>query len=263
MSVWGISYVKDEGDVIRRTVLHMLEQVDRVLIVDNASSDGTKDILADIARADPRLIVQHDPSVAHYQSRRLTALAREVAGMGASYVVPFDADELHTSPDGRIADVIRANPKAWILTATLHDHVPTALDGDDPDPYTRMGWRRRDPLPILKIAARTHPDLVICEGSHSCNYAGSYPRTVAELLTIRHFPYRSPEQFISKARNGARGRGATDLHPDIGHHLREYGRILEDEGEDGLRRLYRERFLIADPENDPALIFDPVAALVA
>lgn len=257
--ICGISLVKDEADVIAQTVQHMATQVDHLIVADNASTDGTRDILADLARDLPLTVID-DPDPRHYQARKLTALAGRAADQGGSWVVPFDADELViTARAETIADVIRRQPRAWILTITLLEHRPTTVD--DPtvdDPLARLAWRRREPNGLLKIACRTHPDLRIGEGSHTCDYAGSYPRTVADELITRHFPYRSAAQFVSKMTNGARGRGATDLPETIGAHLRAYGRILDEKGPDELERIYQAEYVVHDPATaTPAMVLDP------
>lgn len=254
----GIALVKDEADVIERTVRHALAQLDQVLVCDNNSTDGTRDILAALAAEIPTLTVLDDPSLAHYQARKLTALSVTAHKMGAEWVVPFDADELISHETGApLADVLRRLTRIWIVTVRLLEYVPTDQDDPtEPDPFTRLRWRQRDDNPLLKIMARPHPDLRIHEGSHSADYNDRYPATTTGGL-IRHYPVRSPEQFVSKARNGSRGRGATNLGEEISAHLREYGRILEAEGEAGLRRLYFDRFHVTDPEFDPSLTWDP------
>lgn len=256
MTVFSISLVKDEIDIIERTLRHTAGQVDRLLVADNGSTDGTRDVLSDLERELPLTVID-DPRPEHYQSAKLTELAHQAADMGATWIVPVDGDEIWYSLHGPIADVLRRDPRAWIFTADLYDHVPTSRDDQQLEPVARMGWRRQEACPLLKVACRPHPTLTIHEGSHSADYAGEYPRTIGGQLAIRHFPYRTPSQFLSKASNGARGRGLTDLPETVSPHLREYGRILADDGPAGLERLFRERFWIDQPDQDPSLVFDP------
>lgn len=251
----GISLVKDEIDVIERTVRHMATQVDALLVADNGSTDGTRELLGELAEDLPMTVLD-DHEKAHYQARKLTALAGTAAEHGAEWVVPFDADEIHFAFAGRIADVIRSVPSAWIFTADMYEHRPTARDEGE-HPFDRMAWRDPDLNPLLKIACRTHRTVAIHEGSHSVDYSGDYPETVSGQLHIRHFPYRSPEQFVSKARNGSAGRNATDLDPEeVSPHLREYGRLLAEGGPPALEYLFYDRFYSEDPEAD-GLVLDP------
>lgn len=248
MAVVGISMVKDEGDVIEQTVGLMLGELDHVVIADNASTDGTRDILERLRRCGEPITIVDDPEPGYFQSRKMTALAHRAArDHGADWVVPFDADERWYSPFGRIADVLREN-SASIASAALYDHVAT---GDDPaaGPLDSMFWRRRDPAPLPKVACRPYAPVTIHQGNHGADYGDR----VDGLLVVRHFPYRSAEQMIRKARNGGAAYAATDLPEDQGKHWRDYNRLSDEQ----LADVFREFFWARRPERDPSLIFDP------
>lgn len=258
----GIAMVKDEADIIARSVGNMLTQVDRVIVADNGSTDGTREILAEL---DVTLI--NDPEPAYYQSAKMTKLAQKAGQMGARWVVPFDADELWYSPFGTIKDVLNAIPANWrVASAQLYDHVATAVDPHEAlDPVARISWRRVDPLPLPKVAARFHPDLIIHQGNHGASYTYE-PGVLPGQLVVRHFPYRSVEQFIRKVRNGAAAyKAAVDLNPDFGGHWRKWGEILEAGGEEAVAEIFHTWYWRQDPavpltigdEEQPALIYDP------
>lgn len=248
MPVIGISLVRDEADIIEQTVSWMLTQVDCVLIMDNGSVDGTREILD---RLD--VTVFDDPDVGHYQSRKMSWLAQQAKTLGPEWVVPFDADEFWYSPFGRIADVLTARPEA-IATAAIFNHRPTGVDPRSDDPITRMGWRERAELPLHKVACRPTVPVKIHDGNHNASYAAP---VVHGQLVVRHFPYRSAEQFERKARNGSQALAATNLPDETGQHWRDYGRLLEAHGPTVLHDVFREHFYTAEPAGDPALIFDP------
>lgn len=254
MAVFGIARVRDEADIIGPIVEHMLGQVDEVIVVDNASTDGTRDILAALP-----VVVFDDPEIAYYQSVKMSRLAHAAGERGATWVVPFDADEWWYAPfHDRIADMLVGLAPQWLCAAAdLYDHVATGVDPPDPDPVRRIGWRRRAPAPLRKVACRVRPDLVIEQGNHGASFAGG-ATVFADHLVVRHFPYRSAGQFVRKARNGAQAYAATDLPDDVGAHWRGYGRILTDQGEEACAGIFRDWFWIADPARDPTLIFDPV-----
>lgn len=249
MIVVGITRVKDESDIIGPVLDHMLAQVDAVIVVDNASTDGTADIVAERP-----VTLLRDPDPAHYQGQKMTALARVAADKGADWVIPFDADEWWYSPFGRIADVLGEYPSS-IARATLYDHVASGADPADPNPIARMGWRRRQPGAMGKVACRPRLDVTIHDGNHDAHYgAGAAPEN---LLVVRHFPYRSAEQFVRKALNGGAALAATDLPDHVGAHWRGYAAILEAHGEDVCADIFRQWFWSAAPADDPTLIFDP------
>ena len=239
----GIARVKDEADVIASTVGHMLTQVDHVIVEDNGSTDGTLEILAGLP-----VELLHDPTVGYYQSAAMSRLAATAAKAGAEWVIPFDADEVWYSPFGRIADVLGGQSGASIATAALYDHVATGVDPDS-DPITRMGWRRREATPLPKVACRPLAPVTIHQGNHSAGYG----TTVDGLLIVRHYPLRSPEQMIRKARNGGKAYAATTLPEHVGQHWRDWDRLTDEQ----LGDVFRTWYWVANPAGDSSLIFDP------
>lgn len=253
MSVFGVSMCKDECDIIGHTVSWMLTQVDKIIIADNGSTDGTTEILDSFPM--DRVIVKHDRDVAYYQSQKMTKLAQEAAGCGADWIIPFDSDEIWYSPFGHIGDVLAEHPTVSVVRAPLYDHVATAVDPNDPDPVRRIGWRRRDPVPLEKIACRSRPPLTIHQGNHSLDYG----ETIKDILVVRHFPYRSVEQFVKKVRNGSAAyAAATDLPEEAGKHWRDYGRLLKSGGEESIEEVFLAWFWSENPAVDPTLIYDPI-----
>ena len=91
--VWGISVVRNEADIIACTLGHYLaEGLDKLLVADNGSTDGTDRILEQFAARDPR--VEWRRCGPHFcQEEVCTALGRESFRRGASWILPFDADE--------------------------------------------------------------------------------------------------------------------------------------------------------------------------
>lgn len=254
MTTIAIAMVKDEADIVGSTVEHMRTQVDHVIVADNGSTDDTRAILHDLG-----VEVLDDPEPGYYQSRKMTNLADYAGRLGADWIVPFDADEWWYSPLGRIADVLD-RIQAWktIAVAQLFDHVATALDPDIDDPVKRLAWRRLNHLPLVKVAFRYRPGVIVEQGNHNATFTDGTAHNVRlDLLEIRHFPYRSPEHFVRKARNGAAAYAATDLGADVGGHWRQYGRLIADGGDEVGYGIFRDWFYSDDPESDTGLIYDP------
>lgn len=261
---WAVAMVKDEADVIEHTVKRMLDQVDHILVADNGSTDGTLEILA----AMPISIIP-DPDPGFYQSEKMSRLAGMAMMGGAGWVVPFDADEVHLCRDGcRLADALALlAPEVLVSEAILFDHVATGQDPELDNPIRRLKWRRSEPLPLRKVACRASEGLVIHQGNHGASYPGvNHPPSVTNLVEVRHFPYRSPEQFERKVRNGAAAYAATDLPEDVGSHWRGYGRILEEQGPEALAGVYHKWFYRERPtvpleiegERQAPLVRDPI-----
>lgn len=233
--------VKDECDVIETTVRHLLKQVDYLIVMDNDSSDDTGELLlslrAGIGGSGRRMMVVHDPGVAYLQSDKTTRLAEIAAQLGHDWVVPVDADEIWYSPFGRLGSVLDGLPgDALYATALILNHV-CAVDVDpahELNPVRRLGWRIKGPGDLPKVACRTMPGLRIEMGNHGAHAHGPvssrWSPTVEGQIYIHHYPWRSPEQFERKIRNGARAYAAVpDLPDDMGTHWRQFG-MPGDEG---------------------------------
>lgn len=266
----AVAMVRDEADIIGATVGKMVAEVDHVIVADNGSIDATRSILEALSAEWPGcLTIIDDPEPAYMQSAKMTALAlRARLEHGAEWIVPFDADEWWYSPFGRIADVLAAVAAQWLVVpAPLFDHVTTDEDDQrDPNPITRIGWRRRQPAPLHKVAARWRADMVIEQGNHAATYTGR-ATMFDPLLVVRHFPNRSPEQLERKVRNGAAAIAAAGdrLDEASGAHWRAWGAMLEANGPAAIHDLYRTWYHRRDPrrptivegEEMPSLIFDP------
>jgi glycosyltransferase involved in cell wall biosynthesis len=236
--VFGIAMVKDEADVVAATAGNMLAQVDEVIVADNASTDGTRDILAGLD-----VTVVDDPDPAYYQSRKMSRLAAMALERGARWVVPFDADEWWCSPWGTLAEVLaKHDPDYGIVKADVYDFVATGWDPPEfevPDPTRRLQWRRREPLELNKVACRAVCGLVIEQGNHWARHPVPARFTDHSPLLVRHYPYRSVDQFVRKVRNGAAAYRATEgLDAEMGGHWRRWGEFDDEQLGDVFRKWF-------------------------
>ena len=168
--------------------------------------------------------------------------------------MPFDADELWLFRGDRLARELDAADGADIVTAELLQHFPSAVDPPGVDPFETILWRQLAAAPLPKVAFRWRPGAVIHQGNHGVSLPG--PVQLAGGLEVRHFPYRSPEQFVRKARNGAAAYRATDLPVDVGAHWRAYGDLLDAHGEEILHDVFRQYFWHLSPA-DAGMVLDP------
>ena len=213
--VWAIARVKNESDIIDSTVRHLLEQgVENFLVMDNGSDDDTLEILRGLEQEIPGFHVGIDSEPAHYQGAKMTVLADAVRRAGATWVLPFDADEYWYGVDAPLVEVL-GRTRASVVEARLHNVVPS-VDG---------GWQVDDqPQHLSKVAFR-HPFVTMGEGNHDVARPGEW----STELRILHVPLRSYEQFKRKVTAGARALALTDLPAQTGNHWRQAQNASEDD----------------------------------
>lgn len=258
MTVVGVAMVRDEADVIEGTLRHMADEVDWLLVADNNSVDGTGEILQQLRRELPLQWVD-DPEPAYYQSAKMTALAEKAAADGATWIVPFDADELWYAPH-RLADVLAGQVEP-IAYARLFNHLATGLDGNDRDPFRSMVYRQPEPAPLVKVAFRWEPGAVIAQGNHDVQLPSGHLGVPS--LEIRHFPARSSAQWTRKGLNGSAAyRAAVDLPETDGAHWRAYGQLVDEFGPEVLATIFKEHWwYAADRIAAAGLVRDPAPYL--
>lgn len=249
MSTCAAMLVRDEADIIEVTVRHLLWHVDEVIVADNRSVDGTREILEGLP-----VDLRDDPEPGHWQDRKTTAMAMDALERGHEWVVPCDADEIWHSvdPEQRIADWLTALPReVTIVKADVFDHVPTADDPREENPVERIGFRRIRPKK-RKVACRLTPDLRIMMGNHKTRTSRTAP-TVTGLI-LRHFPLRTEEQMVRKIRNGIEALTAAEgVSPRVGLHWRRY----DGRSDEFIREDFRCRIFSECPAEDDSLTYDP------
>lgn len=256
--VVAIAMCKDEADIVQPNIFHLLEEgVDDLLIADNNSTDGTRDLLADMASNYPAVHILDDPEIGYYQSRKMTDLAhRAHTEFQAEWIIPFDLDELWFAPADTLANTLRALPgECNTVRVPITNHFASSLDLAGTNPFRTMIYRQPAAQALPKVAFRYTDNFTVQQGNHSIEFHDAEP-VPADGLELRHFPYRSFEHFVRKARNGGAAYGATDLPEDMGAHWRGYSRILDEHGEDALREVFTTYFWFLSPL-DAGLIRDP------
>lgn len=212
--------VRDEEDTLEAHLTYHLQQgVDFIIVTDNRSVDGTRDILRRYESSGTIRVIQEDGDD-YSQGRWVTRMARMAyTEYGADWVINSDADEFWWPQRADLKSALADVPRITRLVhAERHDFVPVAADGR---PFhARMTVRRKksfnalgDPLPT-KVAHRAHPRITVTQGNHeayrtklaaslslarrSISLAGTRP------IEILHFPLRTYEQFQNKIAKGGR-----------------------------------------------------------
>lgn len=232
--------VRDEADIIGPMIEHHLAQgIDRIIVTDNGSRDGTTEILESFGSA---IDLRHDPVHRKQQFSVVTSMARDAyARYGADWVVNADADEFWfpRDPGATLADTFaRLDPAIVSFTVPVIDMTgDPAASGTGLQRLTLRDLRPTARLRQIGLRAHSTPDAVhigsadveVAQGNHFVNLENGAPVPEELQLEVLHFPWRSWTQFATKVENAGRAYESNpDLQPSPNHHgMREYGRLKD------------------------------------
>src|ERR1035437_6554288 len=202
MKLVAVSIVKNEADIIEAFVRHSHAWADYHLVFDHDSTDGTREILAELVREGLPLALFTDDVLANLQHTRSNALARlAFANHGADWELPLDADEILCAPSrAALEQALAAGPAGQPATLPLRNYVPSpADDSREPNPVLRLRHRRPTESITVKIviprSLGVDPGVSAGKGNHAL-YRGTEPLASRKLANawLGHFSLRSPPQ---------------------------------------------------------------------
>jgi len=214
----GIAMVGNEADIVEAFVRENCRYLDRLLIAEHATLDGTRDILEALVAEGLPITVDHLDDPAYAQTAVTNRLLQAaLADHGADWVLPLDADEIID------AGSRWALEQALLAAGRQHarlpwvTHVPTAFDDpQDPNPLTRLNHRYAYAIPaadenpfVWKLVVngpllRAYGDRYAIEkGNHRLVLRGtqescSQPVVALTAARLRHYPVRSYDQLAAK-----------------------------------------------------------------
>lgn len=261
--------VRDEADILALNLEHHLAAgVDRMVVMDNGSTDGTSDILDAYARAGAAEVFRDDPP----DFQLAVALDRLVRGAVArhrpSWVMSPDADEFVTAPGGDLRAALAAHAADRVLTCERDNLIGSLED------LEARGWRQalayrctREmappgghadpslPLGLPYFCFRLPPKVIfrpeglvgMGAGSHSVVLNGAV-RPAPTAIRMQHLPIRSGQEFLRSVR-----RYAAILSPDLPGQPQPSGKYR------------RWRAMLAQPEGEARVLAEalPDAAALA
>jgi hypothetical protein len=199
---------RDERDIVEQHLaFHLAAGVDHVIVTDDASSDGTDEVLDRHAR-EGRVTVIREPDGPFRQRDWVTRMARLAAtDHRADWVVNSDVDEFWWPRGGTLPDVLGSIPRRYGLVQSFVRHfVPVPDDGrafqermtlrlaaQAPINDPRSPWR-----PFRKVVHRAHAGAEVVEGSHSIGGTDFVPMRGWYPIEVLHFPIRSAAQLDRK-----------------------------------------------------------------
>lgn len=208
----AVSSVLNEVDIISQTMSHLFgEGVDKIIISDGGSTDGTLKILSQTGR-----VWCHRQEGAFDQGAEITRLAYLARDAGADWIIPFDADEFWIDPLGTtIATVLNALPDDCLK---VHSAVFKHADWDTK--YTLQN-------PLGKCAFRPCDIMTVAWGNHDINLTRRGNEEHG-LLEIRELQYRDYDHFVQKVQKARQLFASWEVPTVHGHHMRELAELPDD-----------------------------------
>lgn len=239
MRLYGVAMVRDEADVVEAFVRHNLAVLDGLALVDHDSLDGTREILAKLAAEGLRLDVRPAEEAAFFQSRHLTALARElIEHERADFVFALDADEfLKVRSRATLESALAAVPPGMHALIHWHTYVPDDLESAERFGPGHLWWRLKHERHVMHkvVVSRAlagTPSAIITDGNHlvaepSAGKPPRHARLPAEIVACAHCPVRSREQLCAKVITGYLADLAAQAPGrEFAHHWRELYREI-------------------------------------
>ena len=203
----AICCVKNECDIIEAFVRHTLAFVDRLVVLDNGSSDGTLVILKALERDHELPIdVVEDASPGFWQWKRMTRLMKEFAveKYRADWILALDVDEFIDMK--RPKDFGGAlSSMSGLVSIGWRTYVPHFEDNEgELNPVVRIGHRLEgEPSVWSKVivprSIAEQKGIQYGQGSHTVTVKGRVlAGTPIHGARLAHFPIRDPQQWASK-----------------------------------------------------------------
>lgn len=249
--------VRDEVDIVAAMVEHHLGQgLDTLIVTDNASVDGTREVLEAYA-ATGLVELHHDPEHRKQQRDVVTRMARRArTEHRADWVLNLDADEFLAPVDRSltIRQALEATPLHLnAFTVPVFNLIgPAGWSGSG---LSRLVWRdlrSDDQLRSIGLHAQPTPnaihrgecDIVVQQGNHFTSMPSNGQPAPEVSMEVLHLPWRSWTQFERKVVNAGRGYEASpDLKPSPNHHgMADYRRWKDGTLE--------ESYLLRSPQPD-------------
>ncbi len=196
----GISMVKNEVDIIEEFVRHNINIFDEMYIIDNRSTDGTREILESLKEEGLPINIWDDFEPAYNQSEKMTAayyrLKRE---RKFDYVMVIDADEfIKVNQPEEIRSRLKRQDTKYFLEWELY--VPLGTDNGSSCVLDRIVNKAQTNDVFMKVIIPNikRGEITIWQGNHDIDCIGNTLRKEILPVKLAHFPVRSVDQITSK-----------------------------------------------------------------
>ena len=207
MRIFGFSVIRNEIDIAQLFIRQTICLFDKFIFVNVMSTDGTEELLSEVARGNESVIVYKCSTREKYQAAIMNFFAREAVHDGADWLFFLDADEF-ISIEGRVElENYLSVFDSEVMSLPWINLVPSCYsDFSSFNAEQKFYWSGRT-SPISKIAVSSlyfhnYPDAFVTEGNRSiCQYKNGPPALQHLGLPLLHVPVRSRQRLTYKIAN--------------------------------------------------------------
>jgi len=275
MRLIGVSMVKNEIDIIEYFVRHNLKYLDALLIIDNGSVDGTRELLSKMMSEDKLPIaIYDDPEMGYFQSEKTTKIVFNAdLFFQSDFILVLDADEFikaNTREDLE-ASLSQLPPKTAGRIRWQTYVLTTESQLSHANIFKRIRHHQIKETPqyhkaVIPKNFSADPYNIVAQGNHFLkNKKKPIPHQIIPELAIAHYPVRSLKQLRLKIILGWLGYLAKNSQNNEGYHWKNiYDLILANRvTPDTLNRIsqnYAQQSNLLAEYNEDALIEDPLVS---
>lgn len=227
MKIYSILLAKNEADIIRSSLLDACRWSDKIIVMDNGSTDGTWEIVQELSQTEPKIIpfMQYcGPFHIGLRSKAFYAYKKEMK-RGDWWCVRLDADEFFV---GDVRGFLQKVPRRfrtikkestdYVLTQEDINTIPFSGDFEKDKVYiTHFKEEKRRERRFMR-----HSWYLIWK--NTWRQPHPWGRVWKEYLPVNHYQYRNPEQMQKRyeTRQKAKADGCGTFKHEQGKSWEEY-----------------------------------------
>jgi len=249
--------VKNEADIIEANIrTHAKLGVDAFVIMDNDSTDGTREILSNLQKEFEITII--DESGYYIQKKFMTQLAFLAKKIyKPDWIINNDADEFWIPNSGNnlkeylkfkggVLQIQRSNMIPPLSSLTDNNVWANSINEVKSQINYKSSHGKNTSILLgqasRKVITNPHGLIKINTGNHSAEHIAFWKKHQSQDIQIYHYPIRSYEQFYKRVKTRKK---VLDTNPNVklGNHEKRWKKMFED---GTLQDEYKKFFIFND-----------------